>query len=140
MTRYLPLTMVASLAGAWGCGGAHPAPPPAADSSAPPVAASPHGNGETPSDSLVLTTPAGYQIWFTSARLAVDSKGQTCVERGVEVRIDTTRTVVPLLFTNRAPRLVDPGHVRAELMRHCAVVATYSVDLATARPTKISDR
>jgi hypothetical protein len=138
MTRYFPLISIATLAAA--CGGSHPAPPPNADSSTPPVAASPHRTGETPPDSLVLTTPAGYQIWFTSARLAVDAKGQTCVERGVEVRIDTTRTVVPLLFTNRPPRLVDPGHVRAVLMRNCAVVATYSVDLATGRPTKISDR
>lgn len=125
MTRWAPIA-VAGLA--WGCGSGARTPAPAPPG--PPPAPAPR-------DSLVLTTPSGHQVWFTAARPATDSLGAGCVERGVEIRTDSSRVVVPLLFTNRAPVLLDPGHLRAELTRNCVVVGVYRVDLATGRPTRI---
>lgn len=39
-----------------------------------------------PVDSLLLTTPAGIQVWFAAARMAQDSGGTRCIERVMEIR------------------------------------------------------
>lgn len=39
-----------------------------------------------PADSLLLTTPAGIQVWFAAARMAQDSAGTHCIERVMEIR------------------------------------------------------
>jgi len=117
------------------CGGRSDAP--RAEPASPPPAQT---RTAAPADSLVLSTPAGYQVWFTAARTGTDAGGAPCVERAVEIRTDTSRVVVPLLYTNRAPTVLDRGHIRAELTRDCAVTGVYRVELATGRPTKIADR
>lgn len=120
------------LAVATGCGGsAPPVPGPPADSAAA-VAA--------PADSLVLTTRSGHQIWFTEGRDAEDGAGGRCYERSVEIRTDSSRIKVPLLYVTSAPTELRPGSVRAELSRACRTMAIYQVDLASGRPTKLEDR
>lgn len=91
-------------------------------------------------DSLVLRTPEGHEIWLTDVRRAADSAGAECLERSVEIRTDSSRTRVPLLYTREAPTQIDPRHVRAELSRDCRTVAVYRVELATARPIRMADR
>lgn len=93
-----------------------------------------------PLDSLVLTTRSGHQIWLAEGREARDSGGVGCYERSVEIRSDSTRIKVPLLFVTAAPTEWRPGSIRAELSRHCRVMAIYQVDLATGRPIKLEDR
>jgi hypothetical protein len=92
------------------------------------------------SDTLVLRTAAGHEVWLTDARLARDSAGGACLERSVEIRTDSTRLRVPLLYTRTAPAVLDRRHLRAELSLHCRTMAIYRVELATARPTKLADR
>lgn len=91
-------------------------------------------------DTLVLTVPGGRTIWLAEGRDARDSAGTTCFERSVEIRTDSARTKVPLLFVLTGPTVLDRGHLRAELSRHCRVMAIYSVELATGRPVKLEDR
>ena len=113
-----------------GCGGERPAPPPVAPPQPP-----------EPADSLVLTAPGGHTVWLTVGRAARDSEtGKPCLERSVEIRSDSSRVRVPLLYTNQPITLLDPRQVRAELTRNCRPMAVYRVDLATGRPTKIADR
>lgn len=113
------------------CGRA-PAPPGQDAATQPPESAVP--------DSLALTTADGYQVWLTDVRPARDSAGGTCQERSVEIRRDTVRLRVPLLYVRVPPTLLDPRHLRAELSRDCRTTAIYRVELATARPYKIEDR
>lgn len=91
-------------------------------------------------DSMVLRTPAGAEIWLTEGRAASDSAGIACVERSVEIRTDTSRRKVPLLFVTRPPVLLGPDALRAELSNHCRTTAVYRVDVTTARPTRMADR
>ncbi len=49
------------------------------------------------SDSLILSTPAGYQVWYSGSRPARDDNGQVCVERTMQIRRDSTRVNIPLL-------------------------------------------
>lgn len=116
------------LAALGGCG--HPEPPlPEA--------------GSVPSsvpDSLVLTTAEGFEVWLTDLREARDSAGTACQERSVEIRRDTVRLRVPLLYVRTAPTWLGPGQLRAELSRDCRTMAVYRVELSTARPDKLADR
>jgi hypothetical protein len=93
-----------------------------------------------PSDSLVLTTTGGHQVWLVGGRSAEDSSGTSCLERGVEIRRDTSRILVPLLFVTEPPTELNQTEIRAELSRHCRTMATYRVELATGRPRKVEDR
>lgn len=94
----------------------------------------------TPADSLVLELEGDVKIWFAEGREARDSAGAPCVERSVEIRRRDSTIKVPLLYTGRAPAVVDQRTIRAELSKDCRVMAIYHVDLATGRPTKIADR
>ncbi|HEV8177715.1 MAG TPA: hypothetical protein VGP44_08515, partial [Gemmatimonadales bacterium] len=77
------------------CGGSKPTKPIATDSAA----------ALRPTDSLVLTSPAGIEIWFTLARSATASDGKRCMERGLEIRHGSRRVQVPLLYTGGPPVL-----------------------------------
>jgi hypothetical protein len=119
----------ALLAAVAACGGGAPPGEPAAPP-APPA----------PADSLVLRTADGSEIWFTDARPARDSAGIECLERSVEIRRDSVRIRVPLLYTRAAPTPLDGGHVRAELSLNCRTTAVYRVELATGRPFRMDAR
>jgi hypothetical protein len=106
----------------------------------PPPAASPGETQPLAADSLVLRSADGFEVWLTDARAARDSAGEPCLERSVEIRNESTRMRVPLLYTRSAPTRLDRGHIRAVLSLDCRPTAAYSVELATARPTKIADR
>jgi hypothetical protein len=122
--------------GCWlvfGCGAPGEVREPAGDSTvaAPPVAA--------PPDTMVLQS-GRYRIWLTEGRVASDSTGRTCFERSVEVRTDSSRTKVPLLYVLEMPTHLDRAHVRAILSYRCAPLAAYRVELATGRPFKLGAR
>lgn len=93
-----------------------------------------------PADSLVLTLPSGHAVWLAEGRPARDSAGTACFERSVEIRTGTSTVKVPLLFVMTAPAVLDRANLRAELSRHCRVMAVYRVELATGRPYKLEDR
>lgn len=110
-----------------GCGG------PAA-SNRPPVAES-----TQLADTLVLTA-GRYRIWLAEGRTATDSAGRACYERSVEIRTDSSRTKVPLLYVLEAPTVLDRDHVRAVLSYRCRPMAVYRVELTSGRPFKLEDR
>ena len=113
---------------ALGCARGEPAPgvPPAAPSA--PVEMK---------DSLVLSAPGGVTIWMTEGRPATDSKGATCIERSLEIRRDSNKVRVPLLYTVSAPTLKDDSTLRAELAKNCHPGDVYHVNLRTGQPTKV---
>jgi hypothetical protein len=110
------------------CHSAAPARP-AADSS---IAVPPHV-----ADSLLLTTPAGVQVWFTDARSAADSTGAGCVERVLEIRRDGRRIPVPLLYTGTVPRLVNDSTIEAPIWLHCRPGNVYQVSLTSGHPVRV---
>jgi hypothetical protein len=88
-------------------------------------------------DSLALRTTTGVEIWFTDSRTAEDSAGHHCVERVMEIRRDGRRIPVPLLYTGRAPEVVNDSTVRARIWLHCRPGNTYFVSLRTGFPTRV---
>lgn len=106
-----------------------------------PAAEPPAGGAEDapvrPTDSLALRTAEGWEVWFTAARDAHHQDGTPCLERGLEIRRDTLRRAIPLLYTREAPVPGGSGVIRAVLYNHCEPVASYRVDLETARPTRL---
>ena len=88
------------------------------------------------SDSLVAKRGDSLEIWFTLSRVGHAANGTTCVERGIEIRRDETRTPVPLLYTGAPPVILNDSTLRAELWNQCRPVATYRVDLRTGRPVR----
>ena len=115
-----------------GCG-ARGEPPP----DGPPV---PDASAVTPApaDSMVLTAPGGVTVWLTEGRRSSDSAGTACYERTIEIRRDTTRKKVPLLYTLNAPVLLDDSTMRAELARDCRPASSYRVSLRDGMPYKIT--
>ena len=109
--------------------------PPGIDTTA---VAAPSPAPARPADSVVLEAPGGVTVWFTVAREAKDSTGATCLERALEIRRDTTRAGVPLLYTREAPTLIDAGHMRAVLYNGCRAGPAYRVDFATVSPRRIT--
>ncbi len=91
-------------------------------------------------DSLVLTAPGGATIWLTEGRAAVSAGGQPCLERTIEIRRDSVRLKVPLLYTVTRPVLLDDTTLRAELAEHCRPARTYRVNLRTAQPSPLEAR
>jgi len=91
-----------------------------------------------PADSLVLEGPGGITVWFTQSREAKDSSGATCQERALEVRQDTARRGVGLLYTREAPTLLGRDAMRAVLYNNCAPGPAYRVDFATLSPRRTS--
>jgi hypothetical protein len=92
---------------------------------------------DRPSDSLVLEAPNGVTVWFTVARESRDSAGSVCLERALEVRRDTVRAGVPLLYTREAPTLLDSAHMRAVLYSNCRPGPAYRVDFVTVSPYRL---
>lgn len=105
-----------------------------------PVAEKPAAAGNIanlpPTDSLLLTTTAGVEIWFTLARPATGAGGQRCVERGLEIRQSGKRTQVPLLYTGSPPVLLDDSTMEATLWTQCAPGDLYRVDLRSGHPVR----
>lgn len=122
--RLLPLVLVAA------CGArGEPAPGdlPAAEVGPPHLA-----------DSLVLTLKSGATVWLTDTRKAADASGTGCLERAVEIRRDTVRMKVPLLYTNSAPKAAGDSSFTAELFNNCKPTATYQVNVKDAQPHRVS--
>jgi hypothetical protein len=88
------------------------------------------------SDSLVLTKPAGVEIWFTLARAATGPDGLRCVERGLEIRQGGKRVQVPLLYTGTPPVLLNDSTIRANLWTHCTPGDAYLVNLNSGHPVR----
>ena len=85
-------------------------------------------------DSLVLTTGTGTEVWFTLVRPATSREGRRCVERGLEIRSQGKRTKVPLLYTGAAPELLNDTMMRAMLWSDCSPGVPYLVNLRTGQP------
>jgi hypothetical protein len=85
-------------------------------------------------DSLVLATREGTEVWFTLARPATGESGRQCVERGLEIRSQGKRTRVPLLYTGAAPVLLNDTTMRAMLWKDCTPDVPYLVNLRTGQP------
>ena len=86
------------------------------------------------SDSLVLTTGTGAEVWFTLVRPATGRNGEQCIERGLEIRSGEKRTKVPLLYTGAAPELLNDTMMRAMLWKDCTPGEPYLVNLRTGQP------
>lgn len=90
-----------------------------------------------PTDSLVLTTPKGAEVWFTLARSGTAVGGRQCVERGLEIRQGSRRVQVPLLYTGTPPVLLNDSTMQATLWTRCAPGDSYRVDLRTGHPVRV---
>lgn len=90
-----------------------------------------------PADSLVLRTASGTEVWFTGARPAADSAGVACVERTMQIRRDSTRINIPLLYTGAAPTLVNDSTLEAAIWLHCRPGNVYRVNLRTGLPERV---
>jgi hypothetical protein len=88
-------------------------------------------------DSLVLRAPGGVDVFYSGARIGTDSAGATCVERGLVLLHDGTRTLVPLLMTGAPPVLVNDTTIRARIWLQCRAGDTYDVNLRTGVPKRI---
>lgn len=89
-------------------------------------------------DSLALSLASGISIWFTSARPDSDGTGRPCVERVMEIRHDSLRVPIPLLYTGAVPTRVNDSTVAADLWLHCRATDRYLVNLRTGRPTRVA--
>jgi hypothetical protein len=85
-------------------------------------------------DSLVLTSPTGAEVWFTLQRPGADKNGRKCVEHGLEIRSRGKRTRVPLLYTGAVPKLLNDTMMRAILWKDCTPGVPYLVNLRTGQP------
>ena len=103
----------------------------------------PGDSGSTPAatpvaaDSLILTTGAGYRVYFSATREARDSAGRSCIERAMTVESDGVRVAVPLLYTGEAPRLINDSTIEAAIWLHCRPGNVYRVNLRTGYPTRV---
>jgi hypothetical protein len=93
-----------------------------------------------PADSLVASSGAGVEIWFTLARKDRSAEGTACVERALEIRRGDTRIRVPLLYTGTPPILLNDSTMRAQLWNHCRPVDAYLVDLHSGQPVRERSR
>lgn len=85
-------------------------------------------------DSLALRAPDGTELWFTDARHATAADGRACVERVMQLRRDTLRLPVPLLYTGERPRLVNDTLAEAHIYLHCVPGNLYRINLRTGQP------
>jgi hypothetical protein len=104
---------------------------PATDSLAPPDQVA-----DPPSDSLVLATSTGVEVWYRLARSARKPDGSPCIERGLELRRGQRRIQVPLLYTGETPTLLNDSTMRAVLWTNCRPGNVYLVDLTSGRPVR----
>jgi hypothetical protein len=89
-------------------------------------------------DTLVLAMPGGAGVWLAEGRRARDSAGTPCVERSVEIRRDSVKLKVPLMFTAAIPTRLDDTTIRAELYQDCRPSAAYSVGVRDGLPHRIT--
>ncbi|HJS48073.1 MAG TPA: hypothetical protein VJ773_08835 [Gemmatimonadales bacterium] len=108
--------------GLLGCGADPPRDPP------------PPGIAAVPADSLVLALGGGAEVWLTRGREARSAAGAPCVERTLEIRRDTLRKSVPLLYALEPPVAIDDSTFRATLSRDCAAVGSYRVSATDGQP------
>ena len=113
-----------------GCGRKNPGGSPASTTST----TSPTSQAE----SLALRLPHGTSIWFTGSRSDTDSAGRPCLERVMQIRHDSLRIAIPLLYTGAVPTPVDDTTIAANLWLHCRPGDRYLVDLRTGRPSRIA--
>ena len=126
MISRLWLLGLAALAGACGARGeAGPGTPPPVEAALTPK----------PADSLILKAPDGVTVWLSEGREAEDSSGIVCLERTLEIRRDSVRIKVPLLYTVTTPVLLNDSTIRARLADHCRPAEYYRVNLRSGRPT-----
>lgn len=90
-----------------------------------------------PVDTLLLTTPAGIQVWFGAARTAKDSSGKPCLERVMEIRAGERVIPIPLLYTGSAPHLVNDSTIEAATWLNCRPGNLYRVSLRTGQPVRV---
>jgi len=133
MTGRFAIASALSLVVLGACGGDRTPPPEAAAADSTP---SPHAFPTLP-DSLALEAPHGVTVWFSGARVGTDSAGVSCMERGLVIVRDGSRTLVPLLMTGAVPVLVNDSTVRARIWLHCRPGNTYEVNLRTGIPTRV---
>lgn len=127
--RLLPVLLMAMAAGCGARGEPPPDGPPVPDARA---------VVPEPADSMVLTAPGGVTVWLTEGRRSSDSAGTACYERTIEIRRDTSRLKVPLLYTLTVPVLLDDTTLKAELARDCRATTSYRVSLRDGMPHKIT--
>ena len=94
------------------------------------------GKVTEPQDSLATSTRSGVEIWFRLSRPARSDEGDSCVERGLEIRRQGRRLPVPLLYTGETPTVLNDSTMRAMLWTNCRPVTAYRVDLRTGRPVR----
>lgn len=78
-----------------------------------------------------------HTLWFTLARPAHDPAGQSCLERGLEIRTDSGRRLVPLLYTREAPMPETDSTVLVHLSDKCMTGPLYRVNLGSAQPVPV---
>lgn len=88
-------------------------------------------------DSLLLTLESGATIWWTTGREVRRDDGTTCLERAIEIRVDTTRRLVPLLYTMTGPVALSDSVFRVALSTRCRPGGLYRVHVRTAQPEPI---
>lgn len=88
-------------------------------------------------DSLLLTLGSGATVWWTTGREVQGDEDTVCLERAIEIRVDTTRRLVPLLYTRTAPIALSDSVFRAELSTRCHPGGMYRVHVRTAHPEPI---
>lgn len=89
------------------------------------------------SDSLVLRTPGGLEVWFVGSRPAADSAGTVCLEHTMQIRDGDRKVNIPLLYTGSAPRLVNDSTLEAAIWLHCRPGNVYQVNLRTGQPVRV---
>ncbi len=88
-------------------------------------------------DSMILRSRAGYEVWYSGSRPARDDNGQVCVERTMQIRRDTTRINIPLLYTGAPPLLVNDSTIEAAIWLNCRPGNLYRVNLRTGLPVRV---
>ena len=91
-----------------------------------------------PADSLVLRLPSGTEVWYTLAREERDTAGATCLERILEIRTQSRKIPVPLLYTRDAPRVINDSTVSARIWNRCTPGDEYRINLRTGQPVRKS--
>jgi hypothetical protein len=85
-------------------------------------------------DSLALRAPDGTEIWFTDARSAKAASGEDCIERVMQLRHDSTRVAIPLLYTAEVPRMVNDTLAETHIFLNCKPGNLYRINLRNGQP------
>lgn len=88
-------------------------------------------------DTLVLALPGGNTVWLAEGRADKDSAGAPCFERSVEIRHDSVKLKVPLLYTAAAPTRVNDTIFLATLYQNCRPQSAYKVGVRDGMPHKV---